>query len=360
MSKEFKSLNINFLDLENLIKKYCTNSYGENYSLEPLTQNEKNPIQYSIKVIVDSKVAMLNFFKNGDGTVTIQYKVGKNQDISKAIANYIRTNGIKDGRKTATIGLDNINQESIDLLLEYISNLKTREIEDTDIPHGHKYKFKSVDHSDEITITYYSSKMKLLIQGKPLYLYSEIVGFLSEYMGFEEVIKKHSEAHNVDINADEVIENMKSNLDDSYDFLGDTLHKVLSPVFVFKKIEMKLEDYSVFVFPVLRTLEGYLKKILLHKNIPIRKNFDIFEKDKVTGKYYINSEKCEIKCANTRLAVEEIYNFLYINRHPIFHASYIADSTTIIETREEADTIINGTLELIKRTYHNIILRELC
>lgn len=359
MSKEFKSLNIKFSDLENLINKYCSINYGDHYSLEPLKQNEKNHILYSTKVIVDSKTAMLNFFKNGDGTVTIQYKVGKNQDISKAIANYIKANGIKDSRKTATMSLDDIDCESIDLLLEYINTLNISKIEDVKIPHGHKYKFKSIDHSDEITITYYSSKMKLLIQGKPLYLYSEILGFLSTYMGFEEVIEKQSEVHNVDISVDEVINNMKSSLDDSYDFLGDTLHKVLSPVFVFRKMEMQLDDYSVFVFPGLRTLEGYLKKILFHNGMPIRKNFNIFEKDEDTNRYYLNSETNKIDCEATKLAVEEIYNFLYVNRHPIFHASYIADSTTIIETREEAETVINNTLELIKRTYHNINVNKL-
>lgn len=354
MSKDFKSLNIKFIDLEELIKQYCIENYGDEYEIGELEQNKKNTIQYSIKVTVDSKIATLNFYKNGDGTISIVYKVGKNQDISNEIAKYIKTNGVKDDRKSIQLSLDNINEESFNLLLEYIEGLNVNKIEDLEIPHGHKYKFKSVECNDELTLTYYKSKEKLLLQGKPIYIYSEVIAFLSAFMGFEDVIKTHSEVHNVYIKMQDVIADMKSSLDESYEFLGETLCKVLSPAFVFKKIQIDLEDYSAFVFPVLRTLEGYLKKILLNEGIEITGRFYVFKRDGESSPYYIDDSKCEINCSVVKSSVEEIYNFLNVNRHPMFHASYIADSTTIIEDRSEAEQIINKALELMRVTHHSI------
>lgn len=360
MSKEFKSLNIKFIDLEELIKQYCIENYGDEYEIGELEQNKKNTIQYSIKVTVDSKIATLNFYKNGDGTVSIVYKVGKNQDISNEIAKYIKTNGVKDDRKSIQLSLDNINEESFNLLLEYIEGLNVNKIEDLEIPYGHKYKFKSVECNDELTLTYYKSKEKLLLQGKPIYIYSEVIAFLSAFMGFEDVIKNHSKVYNIDINPKEVRDDMRENLEESYSFIGETLSKVLSPVFVFRKLEIQLDDYSSFVFPALKTLEGYLKKILFNNGINIETKFNIFKKDEITGKFVIdeikcnNYHRCTINCDRTVSAVEEVYNFLFSNRHPMFHANFIVDSTMIVEDRSEAEKIITDSLELIRRTYHSI------
>ena len=46
MSKDFKSLNIKFIDLEELIKQYCIENYGDEYEIGELEQNKKNTIQY--------------------------------------------------------------------------------------------------------------------------------------------------------------------------------------------------------------------------------------------------------------------------------------------------------------------------
>lgn len=366
MSKEFKSLNIKFIDLEQLIKKYCIENYGDKYDIGNLEQNKKNPIQYSIKITADSKIATLNFYKNGDGTVTIQYKVGKNQEISKAIAIYIKSNGIKDDRKSVSLSLDDINEENFNLLIDYIDELNVNVLESASISYGHRYKFKSVEFNDELTLTYYNCKEKILIQGKPLYIYYEVISFLSDCMGFEDVIKSHSQAYNVSLEASEIADEMKEQLEDSYAFLGETLRKVLSPAFVLKKLDIELEDYSSFAYPALRTLEGYLKKILLNNGIEIKKEFNIFTRDKNTKDYYLDIEKCNfnynktITCPITKLAVGEIYTYLSKNRHPLFHTSYITDSTTIIENRQHAEVIINETLELIKRTHHSINMSVLC
>lgn len=366
MSKEFNSLNIRFIDLEDLIKQYCISNYGGNFKVGNLEQNRNNPILHTIKVTVDSKVAALNFYKNGDGTVTIQYKVGKNQDISKNIASFIKSNGIKDERKNISLSLDDINECDFDLLMEYIEELDVKVLENVNIPHGHKYKFKSVEFNDELTLTYYNSKCKILIQGKPLYIYYEIISFLSECMGFDAVIKSHSQAYNVNIKAKEVVDEMKDRLDDSYDFLGETLRKVLSPSFVLNKLDIELEDYSSFAYPALRTLEGYLKKILLNNGIEIKKEFNIFTKDQNRGEHYLDIDKCNryhnktIDCPITKFGIEKIYNYLSKNRHPLFHTNYITDSTTIIEDRRHAEIIINETLELIKTTHHSISIRRPC
>lgn len=360
MSREFESLNIEIEELDELIREYCVKNFKEGFEISEIKQNPKNITQYTCNITYDSKKITLNFYKKGNGTVTIQYAVGKHQDISKEIAEYIKLNGVKDDRKSVSPTVENISEENFELLLEYINELNVENLENSPIPYGHKYKFKGIKSKDELTITYYNNKNKLLIQGKPLYIYSEVVSFLSKFMGFEDVIKNHSKTHNIDINPEEVVNSMKKNLEDSYDFIGTTLHKVLSPVFIFRKLEVSLDDYSAFVFPALRALEGYLKKILFNNNIEIVKSFDIFSRDEATGLYYIDDlrcnkkYRCRISCSNTRDAVEEIYNFLSKNRHPMFHTNYIVDATMIIEDRSEAEEIIDNTLELIKRTYHKI------
>ncbi|WP_195938457.1 type II toxin-antitoxin system RnlA family toxin [Romboutsia sp. 1001713B170131_170501_G6] len=357
MNDNFKNLNINRNNLNGLIKSYCeANIEGEFKFTEIISINDKNNV-YQAQVESNGKISLLNFYYNRNGTTTISYKVGKNQALSLEISRYIKQNGVVDDRNNIHSTIKSVDTESFELLVEYISEeVDTDIIEKLEIPYGYKYKFKSNKFNDSLTLIHYYTKNKLTIQGKPLYLYSEVISFLSEFIGFEEIIDSQAAMYNIDLKAEDVRTEINECLEKSYDYLGENLKSVLSPAFALRKIEIEMDDYSVFVYPALRALEGYLKKIIFEKNIEIDRNFNMFEEHSINRGYYCLKYKIaqELGCSKTRNCLEKIYNFLRVNRHPLFHASYDDSSILIIKDRKEANRIVNETIALIEETYCEI------
>jgi hypothetical protein len=127
---------------------------------------------------------------------------------------------------------------------------------------------------------------------------------------------------------------------------------MLSSALTLKKIDVELEDYTAFAFPALRGLESYLKIIFKEKDITIIGNkFNHFDKN--NGKYTLKNEhKEKISCTETTNCIEKCYNYLSVNRHPLFHASNITTTSRLLTNKNDAIKIVNTVFKLIEETYN--------
>ncbi|MDR2854752.1 MAG: viroplasmin family protein [Methanomicrobiales archaeon] len=111
------------------------------------------------------------------------------------------------------------------------------------------------------------------------------------------------------------------------------------------------EDYSQYVFPAFRALEGHMRYLLGKTKNPIlsKRTFGIFKKNKVNNAYYL-PKSVHIE-ETTKEKLEECYNFYNANRHTLFHFGEIigdtAGQTRFIETKDEADELIKKCLSYI-------------
>ncbi len=110
------------------------------------------------------------------------------------------------------------------------------------------------------------------------------------------------------------------------------------------------EDYSQYVFPALRALEGHMKYLFGISGITItsKKGFGCFDKDANTQKYTLPPAKIADGRLRTRL--ETYYNYYAITRHTLFHFGDIigaTDATRLIGTKHEADEQIKKCLSYI-------------
>ena len=107
-------------------------------------------------------------------------------------------------------------------------------------------------------------------------------------------------------------------------------------------------DYSQYVFPILRALEGHIKYVCNKNGIVVTKTFDVFDKDKINNKYVLTtSQKISTQI---RDYIEKMYNYYVINRHTLFHIGDMIGttvSTRTLNTKQEADEIINEVLAMI-------------
>ena len=344
-----------FIDRNKIIE--LINEIGSNYWSEFSVSELKkiNENIYRCELSAENHKAMLNIFFNNDGTTTI-LPTGKNLEISSQIkilleskCKYLNTNLGK------TYSIKKLSEGWRKKLIDFLASLEEVKTEERkiDTPPKHKSYIFTSKIGDKLTINIYENGT-LLLQGKPAYLYGEAISFLSycNAISLDDIIDSINTFHEVDIKINEVRNDMKILMPEAYKNIPETILKLLSPSISLRKINIDLEDYSCYAFPVLRALEGYIKYLFDNKGIVIGKNFGgIFNKDKLNSNIAI-----QINNSNYQQELERLYLYLKNNRHVIFHTEQILIGTTLIENKHEADEIINTVINLIETSYTNIFL----
>lgn len=301
----------------------------------------------------DGKEALLQFFYNNDGTTTIHYKVGKNFGLSEEVAVYISKNGLLDARANFSLAFKGRETDEVNLLMEYLKSEVGAKVEETAAPMYTMYKVQGV-HSDTLVFKYFTNGT-LQVQGKPLFLYREAISFLSEFLSLEEVIKSQSDVFKVAIDPESVRDELEGVLPTAYSFLGQTVPKILSASIALRRLDLNLEDYSAFVFPVLKGLEGYIKKLFGSKGIEITREDGfggVFHKNATGSSFILRPDaRSKINCNETCNAIQTCYSLFNKHRHGLFHADSIPDASRIISSRQEAVDLIDTVLAEIENTY---------
>lgn len=210
------------------------------------------------------------------------------------------------------------------------------------------YRFKL--NKEVITVTLFkSSKQKLLLQGKNNYLFHIITGTIIELYGDSHVEQILANAYRININkvaVSNVYNPIKSGLPNNYP-VG--LKRLIKQAIINMTHYVESEDYSMYVFPALRALEGHIKYLIKEAGGTPGRQFCCFGYDKTTNpNRYIVTESFPDKSKNS--IIENCYNYYKSQRDTIFHFGDIlgqTDNTRLIGTKEEADEIINNCLSLI-------------
>ncbi len=345
----FKKLNVNRDKILGAIQECCPDAKIEG----PTEQGAA-----TIFIVTDGneKPATLNFYFRTDGLTTIHPGVGKNQQLSRKIASFIHDSCLISERKDVVLSMKGIPKNIHELLLEYLP----AECEATVV--GPEQKEYSVQHkvsghqNDTITINYYpkNGSGSLLIQGRPLHLYCEIIEFIAEIHGYDEFLAAIIKEFHVPVTPADIDDEMKDFLPTAHTFLSKRVRAILSPALVLRKVDVPVEDYSCFAFPALRGLEGYIWQLFLRgkkmvKRDRLSKQFTADQPPQLVPgvKYEL---KNDLLCA----AIEEAYDYYRRQRHGLFHVDATPETTRIIEDRKAADSIVADVLELVERTHASL------
>lgn len=210
------------------------------------------------------------------------------------------------------------------------------------------YKFSL--NSDSVTVTLFSSgKRKLLVQGKNTYLFQVIITTIVELEDESKVEQILGNAYRMSIRSDDIdsaYAPIDRSLPDDYP-AGNK--RLIKQSIVNLKYYLDSEDYSQYVFPALRALEGHIKYLLTAAGRTAKRNFDCFNLDKsnTPQKYIVSAPLTD---ATKKDSIENCYNYYKSQRDTIFHFGDIlgpVDNTRFITSKDEANEIINKCIELI-------------
>lgn len=246
----------------------------------------------------------------------------------------------------------------IELLKEDFQDLNCSPPEE--IPYGEMFTLNINNPTKQrLVIKYFKLKNKLLIQGKKEDLFNRLSLYIIELLEIDEIPTFLNTVHDLNVDSDVVQSEFNSYFPNSYKLIPSEMNKYLHQSVYNLHIMGNMYVTNFLVEPAIRPLEAILKIALQDNEIPIRKegmeydSFFVFKND--NGKYRLKDDY--IKESHSAVFLEylsECYSYLHNNRHTLFHwdnPNEIVDTTRILNTVEEAHTIIKDSIRLIDKYY---------
>lgn len=355
MSKEFNGLNLNRTKIIPSVNRFCRIYFGDNYKVADDFEN-KGATRRRLDIVVDGRQFFIDFhFNTSDATTSIEDFGGKEVELKKQLAKFIRDACLlSDNSSNKWFVVNDIERKDFEIILEIIeeSELYRETLRKEELQNSFIYQCKS-KYDEKVTITYYNNG-KVVIQGRPLLLFNDIITMFSELIDAEEIPKVFNDCYEIEIEKDSVISQYEIKMPNSYDKHELKLKKVLLQAVYNTNIKGDMFDYSYLVSPALRALEGHIKYVYKYNEIRIddKSIGSIF--DKIDKVFYLNEDYKKDLDDNKVQYIERAYNYYHRNRHSLSHWNDVElpqDDTRIIESYGEAIRIIDDTLSIIDSYY---------
>ena len=323
------------------------------------------PQRISYFITTNKEEIKIDFIKATGGALTIFPGVGKRQDLSVLIAEDIYQHISPELNKSPFANGFSVKMDYDDfkILVDLLNQYDNIHLENTsvcrepNVANYELYKFKS-DLLDSVTLKYYTGTNRLQIQGKPLYLFNEIVSIIgADEKNAGAVVDAHIEMCKISVTKDELDDELSSVLGiDLFNFLTISQKAFINSSFVLSKIKIVgLEDYSYILQQALKGYEGFIKKLLADNGIELTqkeqlgKLFRSKSQSKVDysmkGEYTTNLDRKKIDI------FEKMYNYYNKNRHPYMHAGDIDAKTAVVGNYDKAVDLLNDLIITMKTQY---------
>lgn len=361
-TKKYSKLDMDIEKVEEWIKFWCEENIKNDFEICK-TQKEGR-VSFSI-IDKDGKID-IDFIICTGKRYTIYPYLGKRQDESVKIAEYIYEciNNSSSGKTEIGNGFSIVTTvDTYRTLIELLNDsdgitcIETKKFDEEHKAKYVQYKFKS-EYGDSIVIKFFENTNRLQIQGKPLYLFGIVQDILiSDETTAEGLVDANIKFYSIDMKKEDLYVEMQEKLgDELYGFLTRALKAILSPAFLFYKIDMEIGNYSCLCQPALQALEGYCLKLLIscgviHNN---EKLGDYFSYDEIKNRYYLNKKTSDIvKDENKISSLNKLYVLYKSKRHQYSHSTERDYDTYIISDREVADSIFREVISAMKTSYEN-------
>jgi ribonuclease HI len=214
-----------------------------------------------------------------------------------------------------------------------------------------KFVYRLTFEKNRLTVTVFKTGgRKLLVQGNNSILFQIFTTYVNELkdVNAEQII---GSAYRTKIDAERVTKDFNDLFPSFHDDYPDNIKRLIRQAIINLSYYVESEDYSQYVFPVLRALEGHMKYLFGKSGITVASKipFGMFDMDQASRRYYL-PVSVHVPDQGIRTNLEECYNFYNATRHTIFHYGDIlgtTDSTRLIGTKKEADELIKECLRLI-------------
>ena len=281
-----------------------------------------------------------------NGTTSLQ-KQGQDSELGEFVCNFIKD-------KTKIFQITEINQsivitdEHFEKLLDLVNRTYADHLTIRDISGGKSYTL-SKTRDGKFTFNFYNRSKKLLLQGKALQYFSFIVNILTDqgYDVFNKVLEGTQE-----IELEESEKLLSEHLPLLAPKLQEPIKNILTPSLQLIKVKTNFPDFSIILFPALKTLEHVIISVLEENDITYDTRNgngfgDIFILWSPTQSYVLDTKITQLSDI-TKSRVEKCYTFFNKQRHGLFHLGSDLTEIRTIETQQEAIDLLMECIELME------------
>ena len=338
-------ININKNDLEDIIKSY--KKENDSFVFKSFTGSADKKI---CTFIINKKECKIQLFIKKKGTINI-LPIGSNKEESNMLIQYIADKGFSTEVETKQFTFK-CKKDNINALIEYVRNEFPGLVEYSQYK-DNILKFTGYN-GDVVTLNYYPTTQKVMIQGRPFSAFSIIATFLSTLpdISFDEIVNLNNTFIDVNTPSSIIRDEIKDKLgDDVYKYMSEALIKSISGSLSLLRQNCFCEDYKSCLAGIFVALEGYLKEILVNKynyKLKPKASFYMFKKDKLTGICKIKNNTIP---QNEKDELNKLYSLYCDKRNVYMHSAIDSKQTAIIPKLKDAKSLANEILETIKDSY---------
>lgn len=347
----YKELKLSVQDALEAIKVFAINLNGQ------LESEEKSGNCYQIKIIIPgAATASLALYDTKKG-LTINPGLGKNQQLSKQIADILasRTVKVSDYNKTVCGIHECLFNELVEFLLENSSEIVKKDLDTKIQLHIKRGKYELAAH-------WYRRTNNLHIQGKTSNLLDDLLIWVGD-----KVINDPKQIIDLLFESFDAVENQKILYPDN--IIDDELSKKLGAAYSDRRIisdhekkwlqtscylctlKIELPEYYAAVSSSIKVVEGLLRRLCHHKfgaGSFEGKNFAQF----VGGSNTLRPEfRTRINDNDAIQCLENLYSFIATKRHAYQHTDGI--NPALVATREIALDIFDEVINLLVQMNRN-------
>lgn len=343
-------LYINENDIKTLIKEYKDVNPSFVFSTYTKVVNKN---EYLCDFYISGKPCKVRFYVKSKKNTVRMVPVGNNIEEANLLISYLEKKGFSIDGVNPEQTVFMCDKNAIDELIISIENEFAAEIKVENHQHG-RIRFVG-SNMDYVDITYYPSRNKAMIQGRPFKTFNIIMALLSQIstISFDSVVQINNAFVNNNLSTSIIRKKIKTYLINSYSYLDEALIKSLSGSIISLSVVRNSDDYTGCVTGAFKTLEGYLSKVLVqkyHYTLTPPSKFSMFHKNNSNGLFELKDDRTSSTLEAKQLL--SLYS-IYSNKRNVFlHATIDPSQTRIIETRQEAYDIVVEILKKIEESYN--------
>jgi len=315
-----------------------------------------NSFNITTKIKGVQKPAMITVKHLENGNTTIMDHVGRNHEFSEKIAQHVIQQCTVPLIESKRLYVGQMSDDHFNTLIEYL-NIDDRL--SISVPQalltGQKYAV-NWNEGGVIYLNRYNNGA-FSVQGSSNHVKEVIVAVLSQVLPLNDIISAQMESLEVNITPDQVLSDIETRMPESFPKMPGSLKAIISPSFALQTLNIQLDDYSAFAFPILRVTEGVLRAAYDHFGIAIGEASvgSIFDKNEQTGDHFLQiAHAANLPDVSTINAVTNLYKVHTRQRHQLFHIGNLVEIPRILETKGEADNIIEEAIHAVEAVYKKL------
>ncbi|MEN5119072.1 RNase LS family HEPN domain-containing protein [Luteimonas sp. TWI662] len=297
---------------------------------------------------------LIKIFVGGDGKCTIGYATGYDRATHDLIAAQIRETCGFGSTAPVNISVPRFPPADSEQLLEFLEERGVRKVSDEQRAEYRIVRLKG-PLNDALTLKIFNNGT-LQLQG----IHGQVAGWsldlIQTLFPLDQVLAHQKAVYEVPISVDQIRHDLEARIPHAHDYLHDVVRIELSSALALTKVSIALEDYAAIAFPALRSLEGFCFQVLAEEvgvdPNKLEKLGDFFHQ--VGTQWRMVSTYHGTASTEVQAALVRCYKLWLTHRHRLFHMDGVLNTTRILDTREEAVTIVDTVLDAIEADYRTI------